>query len=315
MTILITGGAGYIGIRLTGKLIEKGQRVICFDTNAGAAAFRFPGSCFRAVSGSVESRDDITTILQEERVQTIVHLAYLKGADADLNPHLAMRVNLAGTDNVFEAARLAKVPRIVFGSSVAANGSQEEYGDRAVDELQPCFPHSTYGAMKWFNEWMAGSYSRRYGMEIISLRIGNVYGHGRKQGTARWLQEYASLPAVGRPVEIPFAPSRPIYLVYEDDVAEMLARLCLAKRLHFFTYFGVGHCAVVGDLARIVRDVIPEARISFPENPGAPALQFVYRIDSTRFYSEFGMIGRSLEQGVRDHINEARADPGLKALL
>lgn len=119
-----------------------------------------------------------------EHVDAVVHLAAVSSVDAPWDAVLS--TNIVGTYNVFEAARLARVPRVVYASSnhtvgmYEVDGAPEIYGlaDRRVyDADTPVRPDSLYGASKVFGESLARLYAERYGLSVICLRIGAVREH------------------------------------------------------------------------------------------------------------------------------------------
>jgi len=315
LSVLITGGTGYIGAKLARLLTEQGEDVVCFDLRPNLAKVAGLGEKARVVQGDVTNLDDLVSALKEFHISKVVHLAYIKTAEAEQIPHKATRVNILGTDNVYEASRLAGVSRVLISSSVGANGLQSSYGERPVNEDDPLFPVSGYGAMKGFNEFMGRKYAAMYGLEFAALRIAFAFGHGREQGLTTWPEDYASLPAVGKPARLACAADQMYCLIYVDDVAEALARMCLAERLRYPIYFTGGHTTTVRELAQQVLQLLPGAQISFSEKPGYQAHQYIYRLDDSRIRDDLGFSPRPLRESVLAHINEARAAAGLHTLV
>lgn len=314
MSILITGGTGYIGAKLARVLAEQGKEVVCFDFLPNRSRVESLGDRVHPVRGDVTQIEELIAAINEWRVSTIAHLAYVKTGQAERSPRVATRINVLGTDNVYEAARLTGVRRVVISSSVGANGLQSSYGERPVTEDDVCYPVSGYGAMKGFNEFMGQKYADLYGIEFAALRIAFGYGHGREQGVTTWPQDYASVPALGKPVRLPCTADQMYCLIYVDDVAEALGRLCLAERLRYSVYFSGGQTASVGELVQVVRQDIPEADITFSDQPEYQAHQYIYRVDATRIREDLDFVARPLYEGVFAHINEARLIGGLSPL-
>ena len=164
MTVLVTGGAGFLGTRVIRRLVASGEKVVCFDISPNTADFADISSDVKIRRGDVTCIEDILGAIQGYDIDKIVHLAVQREG-----LHSAMRISGLGTNCVFEAARLAGVKRIAFASSVAYHGIQSFYGERLVNEEDRGFPTMVYGAIKWINEFMAGAYNTQYKMEIISL--------------------------------------------------------------------------------------------------------------------------------------------------
>jgi nucleoside-diphosphate-sugar epimerase len=127
-----------------------------------------------------------------------------------------------------------------------------------------------------------------------------------------WAEHCVSLPAIGRPVTMPFPPENRACWLYVDDCAEQLVRLALKDRLGYFVYNSGGHSATAGEFAAVVRSVLPEAQIEF--SVGGPMTPLVHNLDGTRLRSEIEFEPRSLHAGVLAHINEARSQYGLPSV-
>jgi nucleoside-diphosphate-sugar epimerase len=310
LAILITGGTGLIGARVAKILVEHGEQVVCFDLQPNKQKVAELGDRVRIVRGDVTQLGDVIVALKESRAERVLHLAYIKTGDAERIPHVSTRVNVLGTDNVFEAARLMGASRVVFASSIGANGLQSSYGERPVTEDDPPYPITGYGHMKVFSEFMGRRYTALYGLETSALRITFVYGQGREFGTNMWLQDYAYLPAIGRPVQLPNTADQLYNFIYVEDVADALARMCLAPRLPHPLYMTGGETATVGELAETVKQYIPGADVTCSETPQYAAHQYIYYVDAARIKEDLGFVARPLKEGVLAHINEVRASNG-----
>jgi nucleoside-diphosphate-sugar epimerase len=120
-------------------------------------------------------------VMVETQPTRVINLSYLLGSDHA--PHMAMRLNVLGMDNCFEAARLCGVQRVVYASSVAVNGQQHQYGERLVSEDDPTYGNNQYAMHKIFNEWQVRDYIDKYGMSITGVRPANVTGPAGVKGT------------------------------------------------------------------------------------------------------------------------------------
>jgi nucleoside-diphosphate-sugar epimerase len=165
--------------------------------------------------------------------------------------------------------------------------------------------------MKLLNEHMGRRYVERYAADIVCTRPPVVFGHGRKRSAVMWAEHFASKPAVGEPVTLPFGPETRDTWLYKDDCAEQLVRLALKPKLAHFTYNNGGHSVTAAQIARIVKKWIPGAQIDFTTGPGTPLID---NQDGTRLIGEIDFSPGPLEDGVRAHINEARASAGLPAV-
>jgi UDP-glucose 4-epimerase len=315
MKFLVTGATGFIGWRVVTNLLNRGIPVVALDfpadpevaarlrARAGATPLTFVAadvSDAAAVSAVFDGHRDITHV---------IHLAYLMSAECEANPSLAVKVNVLGMVNFFEAVLQRKLKRLIFTSSETYYGAKQEiFGDRAVTEddfAPPSQHHFTYGVMKVLNEFMAQKYVQRHGISLACVRPPVVFGHGRKRGSVLWAEDFATKPALGQPVTLPFpAATRDVWL-YVDDCAEQLVRLALAEKLSHFAYNNGGESVTATELASLVKRWLPKAEISFDETkPGTPLID---RMDGSRLIREIGFTPRPLADGIRAHLNEARA--------
>ena len=118
MTILVVGGAGFIGRRMIPKLVSQGHDVVCADINFALAAHILEplGDKVRMVRADVTQFDDMVRLVNEVKPKTLINLSYFIGSD--MPPHVATKLNVVGMDNCFEAARLGDVQHTVFALSL-----------------------------------------------------------------------------------------------------------------------------------------------------------------------------------------------------
>lgn len=170
-TFLVTGGAGFIGTNLVEHLIKLGHRVKVVDDLTAGDKSRMPES---VEFHELDIRDTKKLIEISIGVDFIVHLAALPRVQFSIDePLLTHDVNVNGTLSVLEAARSAKVKRIVYATSGSVYGDQETL-PLSVD--LPAQPKSPYALHKYVGEVMMKLWSELYGVETVSLRFFNVYG-------------------------------------------------------------------------------------------------------------------------------------------
>ncbi len=172
--MLVTGGAGFIGSHLVDALASRGVAVRVLDN---LSTGRRENLAHR--SGEVELYEDDLRDLDACRracrgVQAVFHQAASGSVPRSIeDPATTIAVNVAGTANLFAAARDAGVRRVVYASSAAVYGDRSEMPRREGREGAPLSP---YAASKRMCEELAEIYSRCYGLEILGLRYFNVYG-------------------------------------------------------------------------------------------------------------------------------------------
>jgi UDP-glucose 4-epimerase len=313
MRILVTGGLGFIGLRTVKKLVERGQEVFVMSRNPVLSYPELVGKV-GVVSGDMRLFTDVMKAVNMSGPDTIIHVAYALTAPGEADPHWAIQVNVLGTNNFFEAARLSGVKRVVFCSSIAAYATQEMYGDRPVSEDEALLKSgSIYGATKALNEFMAAKFEAKYGVEIPSIRISAVYGSGREaRGVTAWTSQMVAGAVAGEPVKIALRSDQLASFIYVDDSAEQLVRLALAQKLDHRLYNSGGVTSTPKEFADIVKKYYPVANIGFDED--APRWPYPHLIDGTRLEKEIGFQVREIEVGLLQQINQQRSLHGLEPL-
>src|SRR5271170_1033597 len=130
MSVFVIGGTGFIGTRVIRLLAARGEEIVCMDINPGAASFEDLGKQVRVLRGDVTQFDDVMAATVSAKPSRIINLSYFLGSEHA--PHVAMKLNILGMDNCFEAARLLGVKHTMYASSLAVNGKQANYGNRSI---------------------------------------------------------------------------------------------------------------------------------------------------------------------------------------
>jgi UDP-N-acetylglucosamine 4-epimerase len=178
-TILITGGAGFIGSNLCEYFLRQGNKVICLDNFSTGHRHNLKDFIsdvnFKLIEGDIRNIADC--ILAVEGVDYVLHEAALGSVPRSINdPITTNDVNVSGFLNMLVASRDAKVKRFVYAASSSTYGDSE--GLPKVEEVIGK-PLSPYAITKYVNELYAEIFSKSYGLETIGLRYFNVFG--RKQ--------------------------------------------------------------------------------------------------------------------------------------
>jgi nucleoside-diphosphate-sugar epimerase len=246
------------------------------------------------------------TIL-DAKPERVINLAYGLGM-GEGNPHLAMRLDILGMDNVFEACRLTGVKRVVYASSIAVSGQQSHFGDRLATEDDPVHGTSQYAMHKIFNEFQARKYIKNYGMSIVGVRPANVTGPDKVRGSVDHVQ-IMSDAARGKAVHLPQKGLMRL-LVHVEDMAEIFMRVLLAEAPRHSIYNSGGIPVSLGELADIVKGFLPEAKITFDKEGGRED-SGNYLVDWSRLAKEFGIEYPGLHTRVLEVINDVRRAEGL----
>ncbi len=178
-TILITGGAGFIGSNLCEHFLSKGYKVVCLDNFATGHRHNLAGFVdnenFRLIEGDIRNAGDCEKAVQG--VDYVLHEAALGSVPRSIiDPVTTNEVNVSGFLNMLVAARDAKVKRFIYAASSSTYGDSQ--GLPKVEDVIGK-PLSPYAITKYVNELYAEIFSTTYGLETIGLRYFNVFG--RKQ--------------------------------------------------------------------------------------------------------------------------------------
>lgn len=182
MNYLVTGGCGFIGINLIKSLLEEGNnniRVVdnlSIGTIANLAQVCDVKKDIDLYTDSIINADKMVKLCKN--IDIIIHLAAMSGVRESVDqPRVWFDNNVIGTFNIFEAARLNSIKRVVMASSGASVGEALP----PIHEELPTHPISPYGASKSCMEVYASAYYHSYGIESACLRFSNVYGPYSKQ--------------------------------------------------------------------------------------------------------------------------------------
>lgn len=277
MTVLLVG-AGLVGSQIARILVERGERPLVMDRSPHreALATTVSLSAIDLVEGDVLNLEQLTALMRDRGVTAVAHTAAhpMLTAGAEKEPYAAVRLNIMGTANVLEAARLAGVKRVVVASSSVLNGyitGGGGKGDVTQEEAWPR-PSTMYGATKQAVENIAINYARLFNIETAAMRYGPVAGPWLGSGGGRPTQVFRGTVEAalkGQPVEIAAGSMEWVYS--KDAAAATVAALTvpnLGTRV-----FNVTMGRVIGpeDLAAAVKEVFPGVDVRLPApDPTAP---------------------------------------------
>jgi len=182
-TVLVTGGAGYVGSHVIPGLKRRGCRVVVFDNLHRGHRSTLDDLDVEFVLGDLNDPEALQRLFMRHRFDAILHFAALAYVgESMLSPDLYYRVNTVGTLNLLHqslAATAASPPPVVFSSSCAVFGIPEQL---PLDESSPKRPISPYGRSKLAAEWLLEDFGRAYGLRSVVLRYFNAAGADLPQG-------------------------------------------------------------------------------------------------------------------------------------
>ena len=293
MKVLVTGGSGFIGSHVVDKLRDKGASVRVFD-------MVLP-----------DYRDDIEfyqgSLLNLEEMRMAVSgvdVVFHLGAIADVKdvfrePHYSEAINVRGTINVLEAARLnGNVKRIIYGSTTWVYSEAEEQN---VDENTPLHsPSHLYTATKLAGEYYCRSYSKLYGIDVTILRYGIPYGPRARDGAV--IPIFVKKAINGEPLTITGDGSQFRKFIYVEDLAEgnVLALQSIATN-KIFNLDGKQR-VTIKQIAEAIQKIIGNVKI---ENISARTGDFSGKeVSSERAKEELGWVPKTLfNEGLKKYID------------
>lgn len=277
-TVLVTGGAGFIGSHLCEALIKRGDSVLCFDS---FDAFYDPSQKrrnleglkrapnFDIVQGDILDVEQLEDAMREANVSQIVHLAARAGVRPSLQqPALYYRVNVEGTINLLEIARRMEINSVVLASSSSVYGANSKVPFEETDAVEQ--PISPYAASKRGMELAASVYPRLYGMDVLCHRFFTVYGPRQRPDMA--INKFVRAVSQGQPIEMYGAgQTRRDYTFIKDIISGLVASIDRAPGMGFQVFnLGNSQTVTLSELIDEVGRAVGREPIvkPMPEQPG-----------------------------------------------
>jgi len=256
MHVLVTGSNGFLGQEVVRQLLAQGHAVTGFDRSSPRVA---PAHAFR--QGDLIDLASLIETGNATRFDAIIHTAAISHpVDSRNIPLQTVLTNALGTTHVLELARLCRIPRVVNLSSECAYGDNQAMG--VIDESAPLNPTTPYGCTKVFTEKMGQVYSDLYGVSVVSLRPGWIYGPG--QFMQCYLKSLLRAAIDGEPLHEAEGGDYRLQYVHVSDVAAacLLAMTVddgqLRQRVFNVT---AGEQERYAEVAARVRELYPDADI------------------------------------------------------
>jgi UDP-glucose 4-epimerase len=247
--VLITGGAGFIGVHLADHLIRSGDYVVTvLDNESLGHRDHLDNGDVRFVEGDVRSREDLRAALEGQHA--VVHLAAAtRVMDSIADPAHNFENNVVGTFNVLEECRAQGIGRIVAASTGGAI-----VGDVTppVHERMAAQPASPYGASKLMLEGYLSAYANSYGMQTCALRFSNIYGP-RSFHKGSVIAHFFKRILSGAPLVVYGDGSQTRDFLYVGDLVEGIRAALDSDAVGAFQ-LGSGKPTTVNELLELMRD-------------------------------------------------------------
>lgn len=267
-TVLITGGAGFIGSHLCGLFLSEGHRVICVDNlltgNKKNLDPFLKNENFLFVQHDVSEHIDIS-----EKVDFILHFASpASPADYHAYPIQTLKVGSLGTHN---ALGLAKAKKAVF----LLASTSEVYGDPLVHpqredywgNVNPIGPRGVYDEAKRFAEALTLAYHRSHGIDVKIVRIFNTYGPRMRKNDGRAIPNFLSQALVNEPITVFGDGSQTRSFCYVDDLVRGIRALLFSNATEPVNIGNPNEMTVL-ELARLIIELTgSKSKIDFRDLP------------------------------------------------
>ncbi|MGA9636841.1 MAG: NAD(P)-dependent oxidoreductase [Solirubrobacterales bacterium] len=297
---MVTGGRGYIGRHLVTLLASEGTQVLSY--NRDYTEHDEPG--VTTVQGELYEIPRMIELCREHDVDRIIHTAGLSHPDLSIKlPLTTITANIEGTLSVLETARVAGVPRFVNFSSECAYG----HVDGPVTEDVPLDPITPYGVTKATGEMLGRNYTDLHDMEVVSLRVTEVYGP--ENPMPELMRDMLRAAIDGEPYRLEAGADHRIRFVHVKDVA-LAAKLAATVDWPLARAYNIrgDREVVVSELVEMVRELFPGAQIEI--GPGHLHLDRQGPWEMNLAEADLGYKPKHpLSEGVREYADWLRERP------
>ena len=305
MTILITGGAGFIGSHLVEKLLLQKKKIVVIDNfnNFYSPAYKreniaqaIKNQDFTLYEADICNKETCCDIFKKHNIEKVVHLAAYAGVRPSIEqPLLYEEVNCRGTLNMLELSRIYKIKQFIFGSSSSVYGNNKKVPFSEDDPVNE--PISPYAATKRAGELFCYNYHHLYKIPTLCLRFFTVYGPRQRPDLA--IRKFTELIDRNQPINMyGDGTTERDYTYYSDIIDGVVSAL---DKEYDFEIINLGDSRPV-QLKRLI-ELIEQALgkkaqiIELPEQPGDMHRTYADIRKAERFLKYKPKV--SIEQGIR----------------
>ncbi|MCU0513451.1 MAG: NAD-dependent epimerase/dehydratase family protein [Anaerolineae bacterium] len=265
---LVTGAMGCLGAWTLYHLFHQGKYAVSFDLSADRARLNLllstrEQAALTFVQGDLTAADSLLETLRTHRITHIIHLAALQVPFCRASPVRGAQVNVVGTVNVFEAARVAGIRHLAYASSIAVYGPAGDYPPGPIRQDAPFAPRTLYGVYKVADEGIARVYWQDHQLSSTALRPYTIYGVGRDQGLTAGPTQAILAAAAGRPFHISFGGVMQFQLASDAALQFITAAEQAAPGALVFNLGGPP--TTVAALAHMLQQLRPQAQVTVGE--------------------------------------------------
>lgn len=310
MSILVTGGTGFIGSNICRILVDQGRQVVAYDV--AVRRLRILDDILdrmKIVRGDILDMSGLINAMKRYEVEGVIHTCALLPEAAEENIHWTIKVNVEGTTNVLEAARLMDLKRVVYTSTGAIYGYEGREDLRSVREDERPHPRGTYAVTKYMGELACQNYADIYNVDAVTLRLALIYGPGRiERGRRLTPLDIIIKNAVDRtPIRLERGGGHPQEYTYVKDVAQAAILAYEKEPLRHGVYnIGKGSLTRLSEVGEVVKRLCPELSVYI--GPGLfPGESIRGSYDISRARGDLGFEPLyDIERGVKETVQHLR---------
>lgn len=309
MRILVVGARGFVGVELVRELLDRGHEVVGLEVRGDMGRLTPLADRIQWITGDCSKQETILQAIGPEGVDGIYYGPFFRDVPGTRNLSGEWEVMGRGALDVFNLVHALPIRRIVFPSSTAVHGAQPADG-APLNEDSPARPFMVYGATKLLCEYFAGEVNRQAGSNrVVCVRLPAVYGPGADIAS-RGVNILPVQAARGLPGKVGYVPDARICVAHVADTARLLCDIFAADAPRHTVYDLGGPDVSFQDIADATRRVCPSAEMAFGTDTAMPLPNAV---SCARAAAEFGLVHRSLDEGVRSIIDYETARRARKA--
>jgi len=263
MTVMVTGGAGFVGSYVCRELVNRDQNVVSYDLLSPISRLGYALPNLRTHIGDVTSFQDMTECVKRNKVEGIIAAAAILPPWDAINPYKTLQVNAMGIANALEVQRLMDLERVVFVSTAGVYGKRSDLSP--IDEDSSKNPEIVYEDSKLIGEHVCRTYKTRYGLDVRVVRFSFIYGLGQHDIWPLNILLYHALER--KNFKIREGGDYAMDLCYVKDTARGCVQAYVAKQPSALAYnIGFGKLTTVTEIASALKNIFPE--FQFEIGPG-----------------------------------------------
>ena len=315
-SVLVTGGAGFIGSHLCERLVREGIQTICLDNfddfYEPAVKHRnleplMASPLFDKVEGDIRDLELLRNLCKRLCPESLIHLAARAGVRPSIqDPWLYEEVNVRGTLNILDVCRDFNIRRLVFASSSSVYGEKTRIPFSETDSAN--FPISPYGATKRAGEILCYTYHRLYGIDIACLRFFTAFGPRQRPEMA--IHKFTRLIDEGKAVPMYGEGHSMRDYTYIDDIIDGVFEALVKNRGYEIYNLGESDTTELIDLIEIIQKALGKRAViqRLPDQPGDVPVTCA---DISKARENLGYDPKvDIEEGIRRFVTWYRAPDG-----